>query len=487
MDNGGAQTSLAGDSSRWGVLRHRHFRTIWLAAFGSYVGTWFEFVALRWIIAQETKSEAWLGYLAAAQLCPMLVLGMLGGVVADSVNRRALLIWTQAAMMVIALAMAGVVAAGAATPVVFLLLALLQGVVVAFNVPAWQVLTPRLVPKSDLTRAITLNGISFNMARVVGPAIGGVIMRAFRSPVAHGAGVASAAIAAAEVEGTSRGAAALLFFNAATFVVVMLAVLTTPDAPAPPEMRGMWKRPHEALMHAKNAVLWVWHNRGARALLLATVLFAVFATPIMQVMPLIVSEVYHRKEDSYGVLLAIMGFGAVTGGLAMKHFPKWYPMHHFIPLCVGVSGVLLFAFALVSDPVWGLLLMFGVGALWMWTWNSMAAAMQHLVPDAMRGRVSSVMSTIAMGLMPAGTFIAGFVGHAGERLLVASGSDSTHSGTSTQLGLAGVSLPLIVAGMVMLTWRTPEVDGIQPGQPGYDRVPGLLRGLTAQTHRPPRA
>lgn len=477
--------TVAAAVSRWGVLRHRHFRTIWFAAFGSYVGNWFEFVAVRWIVSQETKSEEWMGYLAAAQLCPTLILGMLGGLVADSVNRRSLIIVTQLFMMSIALAMAAAAFLGFANRWVLLGLTLAQGIAVAFNTPAWQVLTPRLVPKEDLTKAITLNGISFNMARVVGPAVGGLIMKAFQSPSAAMAAGAAAAVAVADAAPqAARGAAALLLFNALTFILVMAAVLTTPDAPAPPEMRGAWRHPAVVLTRSREAMAWVLKRKGPRAVLLAIVVYAMLATPIMQLLPLMVSEVYHRREDVFGTMLAVMGIGAVTGGLALKLIPRWYPMHHLIPVSILFGGLFILAFAMLTHVGAAMAVMFCIGVFWMWGFNTCAAAMQHLVSDDMRGRVSAVVNTIAMGLMPVGTWIAGAAGHASERAIRAWRPDLVHSGTGTQLGLAFVSVVLVIAGAVMLIWRTPEVDGLQPGDPGYDRRPGLIRGLTGHAHRP---
>ncbi len=476
--------------SRLGVLRHAHYRTIWIAAFGSYIGNWFEFVAIRWIVSQDTKSEAWMGYLAAAQLGPTLVLGMFGGLVADSVNRRTLIISTQVCMMLIALAMAGAVFFGVATPHVLLWLTLAQGITVAFNMPAWQVLTPRLVPREDLSKAITLNGIAFNMARVIGPATGGVIMRTFQT-AAPAVVIGSAIVAADAIEphagsggGVSRGAAALLLFNAATFIGVMLAVLSTPDAPAPAELRGTWKRPGLAWKRTAEALSWTWHRKGPRAVLFAIVIFAVLATPIMQLMPLMVSEVYGRKEDTFGTLLALMGCGAVAGGFAMKLIPKWYPMHHFIPLSILGGGLSILVFSLINSAAFALPMMFMIGIFWMWGFNSCNVAIQHLVSEEMRGRVSAVVNSIALGLMPVGTWVASAAGHVAARALGRVRPEWVHSGSATQLGLAIVSGVLVIAALAMLIWRTPEVDGIEPGQPGYDRKPGFWRGLTAMSHRP---
>ncbi len=461
---GGAGERDLSENSRWGVLRHPHFRTMWFAGFGSYVGGWLEFVAVRWIVSQETKSEDWMAYLAMAQLCPTLLLGMIGGHVADSVNRRRLLILTQLGMMVIALVMAAAAYFDFADRWVLLGLCLAQGIVTAFNAPAMQVLTPRLVPKSDLTRAITLNGISFNFARLVGPALAGAIMTAF----------------------SGNGAAAILLFNAGMFVVVMLAVLTTPDAPAPAHMLGKWKHPGEAWRRTLEAVGWVWTRKGPRAVLLALVVFGLLATPVMQLMPLVISEVYGKKEDTFGALLTVMGIGAVTGGIAIKYIPKWYPMHHLIPVSILGAGIWILVFSLVSNPTVGLVLMFFIGFFWMWGWNSSASAIQMLVDDQMRGRVSAVVNTIAMGLMPLGTVVASRAGHLGDLALGRFAPELRHSGSGTQMGLAFVSATLVIAALVMLIWRTPEVDGLKPGDPAFERKPGLLNGLTARSHRPAR-
>ena len=411
--NGQMAKAESGGGWGLGVLRHPHFRTIWLAAFGSYVGNWFEFVAVRWLVAEEVRSlgdqsisaERWMAYLSVAQLCPTLLLGMYGGLVADSVNRRSLLVATQAAMMAIAVAMATAAYTGHANRWMLLGLCLAQGIAVPFNMPAWQVLTPRLVPKSELTQAITLNGISFNVGRTIGPAIAGIIMAMFTTHMVEGAEVS------AEVGGGSgRGAAALLLFNAFTFIVVMIAVLRTPDAPAPAELRLAWRHPGVVLSRSLDALRWVWMHKGPRAVMLALVTFALLATPVMPLMVLMSRDVHHGNEAQFGFFTAIMGVGAVSGGLAMRLVPKWYPMHHFIPTAIMLGGVFMLGFALAPWVWLALFFLFFVGVWWMWGFNSTNAAMQHLCSEEMRGRVSAVVNTIAIGFMPLGPFVVGWAG-----------------------------------------------------------------------------
>ncbi|MDX2132985.1 MAG: MFS transporter [Planctomycetota bacterium] len=448
--------------SRWGVLRHRHFRTVWIASFGSYVGGWFEFVGVQWIVTEKTGEMVWSSYLGAAQLLPSLVLGILGGVVADRVNRKKLLLVTQAAMMVIAIAFALVVWLDPPQRVLLpalLGLSLAQGVVVAFNNPAWQVLTPRLVPRADLVKAITLQGISFNAARAVGPALAGVIMGLW-SPMA------------------------LFVVNAVSFIGVMVAVLTTPDAPVVNPESRWWRK---LWADTKFSAEFVFKRRGPRAALLATTVFAAFGTPVLRFLSMFVSSVYHLEERTFGVLTGVMGAGAVAGGFAMKLVPPWYPRHHFIPLSVLMGGFWILLFSITSNPWIAGGLMFFVGWFWMWSFNSAMSALQMLVEDAVRGRALALVNVVALGAMPLGYFFASGVGEGVAAAVKRAAPDAWHDGLATQTGVGVCAAILFIAGIVMLTFRTPEVDGLSPGDPGYDRRPGLIRGLFARAHRPPSA
>jgi MFS family permease len=435
--------------SRLGVLRHKDFRTVWLGAMGSSVGSWMESTGVRWIVALS-GSALLLGYLTAAQMVPMLVLGMAGGLMADRVNRKTLLLVTQFAMMLIAAALAVASHLGYATPLVLITLSLLQGVMMAFNIPAWQVLTPRLVPREELTSAIALNGLQFNLARVVGPTLGGWILAAW----------------------VKDGATILFVVNTISFLGVLGAVATTPDAPAPPhDGTSAW-------VQTRDSLSFVFHNRGPRAVFMAIVIFAMLGGPLLTMLPLFVHEVYHLEADSFGHLLSLMGAGAVAGVFALRWIPKWYPKHHFIPLSILASGIAVTLFAATTSFAVAGICIFFAGTFWLWTFNLAFAAMQLLVHDRMRGRVMAVCNVAAFGATPVGALLVG----AFEQIAPGGGGDTNGAGVRYGVMLAGVLLAL--AGLVMLIWRTPEVDGLKPGDPGYDRRPGLLRGLTASAHRP---
>lgn len=445
-------------ASRLGVLRHRHFRHVWMGAFGSAIGTWMEHVGVQWLMAEQTNSAKMMGYLALAQFGPMIALGPIGGLVADRVDRKKLLIVTQAIMMAIAGSLAAACAMGRATPGVLIVLMLLNGIATAFNVPAWQVLTPRLVPRDELPRAIALNGLQFNLARALGPALGGVVM-------------------------AQTGATWLFVINTASFLGVILAVSGTPRPPtvrAAVGGKGVLADAHAQLMEAFG---FVFGNKGPLCVFLGLVLFSTLAGgTVMRMLPLFVSRVYGAGESAYGVLLAVMGIGAVIGALGFKLVPQWYPRHHFIPLAIAGGGFSIAVFSAMGSFGPACAMMVVVGMFWIWAFNSSIAAMQMLVDDTMRGRVMSVMNMVVFGAAPVGALLAAWIGEA----LGGHTAEGVPTGRAVQLGVGLLALVLGCAGVVMLIWRTPEVDGIRPGEPGYDRTPGLWRGITAKAHRPTR-
>lgn len=451
---GGEPGAPRAGASRLGVLRHRDYRNVWLGSMISNVGTWMEGVGLQWLVAKQTGDMVVMGYLAAAQLGPTLVLGVIGGLVADRFNRKRLLVVTQVLMMLVAGGLALTSYLGMATPGVLILLALLQGLAMAFNIPAWQVLTPRLVPRAELAKAIALNSLQFNVGRVVGPALAGVLIEKI-------------------------GATGLFAINTVSFLAVIVAVSLTPDAPAPLGARdgglaGAWRQTREAFA-------FVFTRRGPLAVFVGLVLFSVLGGPLLRMLPLFVSEVYKADAKAYGLLLSLMGVGAVAGALGLRLVPRWYPRHHFIPLAIMGGGISMTAFSAVPSLTLACVLMLLVGLFWIWSFSSSIAAMQLLVDDGMRGRVMSLTNTAVFGAMPLGALLSGVIGESVER---AAGAGA-HAGLGVQVGTGALSLVLTVAGLVMLTWRTPEVDGIRPGEPGHERQPGLFRGITAGAHRPP--
>ncbi len=454
--------------TRWEVLRHAHFRNIWLAAFFSWIGTWMENTGVSWVMSQATLAKEWTGkgypaaptmmaWHAAAQLGPTLVLGLVGGAIADRVNRKKLLIVTQVLLMATAGALFVCAWKGVLTPWVLLGVGFAYGCIVAFNIPAWQVLTPRLVPKEELPSAIMLNGMMFNLARALGPVAAGWLL-----------GV--------------KDATWLFAVNTLSFVGVIAVACTTPDAPAPPSQ----DRSHAE--DVKEALGYAFRNTGTRVLILGIAISSMLSTPMLRMLPLLVSEVYPNsrlfplpadyQELAYGMLLGFMGAGAVLGGILMRLVPSWYPRHHLVPLSVTLCGLSLTALGLCHDMIIAMVVMVPVGVFWMWSFNAAMSALQLHVEDRLRGRVLAICNVISFGSMPLGSFIAAWSTDV-------AGLWTSHA-SSLQWGVIAPSLALLGVGLWMLRYRTPEIDNLRPGDPGYDRRPGWMRGVFATAHRPIR-
>lgn len=443
-------------------LRHPHFRNVWIASLGSNVGSWMEAVGIQWTMAQITLATAWkaehpalsapvmMGWLATAQFFPTLLLGLYGGVVADRVNRKRLLLITQLALAAVAAVLALLSWSGRLSPWTLMAIGAANGVIMAFNIPAWQVLTPRLVPRAELTKAITLNGIQFNAARFVGPALAGLILGAW-------------------------GATPLFIINTASFLAVLLAIFSTPAAPAlANEGKHAWRQ-------IRDAAAFVFHQKGPRAVFLSMVVMSLFAAPLIRILPLYAIDVYKldgpAADASFGWMLGILGLGAILGGVSLRWVPAWYPRHHFIPLSLLCCGFGISLFSLTTSVASGYLAMFVCGIFWIWGFNQSWAALQHIVPDSMRGRVMAISNVFVFGINALGNLSAGSIG---EFL----GNQLNSDADGTRLTVAGLGLSLLAAGAVMLTWRTPEIDALNPGDAGYDRKPGLIRGFLASAHAP---
>ena len=410
-----------------------------------------EVVALQLVIAHQTGSLEALAYLAVASQAPILLLGIFGGVVADRVNRKKLMMATQGLLMVIAVSLAALSAIDRLSVNLILALSAAHGIILAFNMPAWQVLTPRLVPREELTKAITLNGVQFNLARVLGPATAGVLMGLY-------------------------GPTPLFMINAATFVGVLVALAGTPDSPAPPRNGVPWWE------QIREAMGFLFLRRGPLAVFIAMVLMAALAAPLIRMLPLFVIDVYGLQpgdaDKGTGWLLAALGVGAVAGGLILRYVPPWYPKHHFIPLSLMGAGLVISLFSIITSLWGGLLVMVMVGTFWLWGFNQAWAAMQDLVPDAMRGRVMALSNVASFGAMALGTLASGYAGEQLKALLDAA--------AATQLAVGAPSALLMLAGLVMLIWRTPEIDGLPSGAPGYAPRRSLMAGIPASGHRPRR-
>ncbi len=362
------------------ALRHRDFRYFWTGNFLSNIGTWMQNVAQGWLVLKLSNSPFWLGMIGFASSAPMLIFTLFGGVIADRVNKRRLLIWTQSAMMVFAFIMAALVYMKVIAIWQLVVLVFLTGVAMALNTPSYQALVPMLVPGEDLGNAIALNSAQFNMSRVLGPTLGGFAMAWI-------------------------GIAGNFFLNALSFLAVIVALMQIhyPDEPRRHES-SMW----ETLLEGFRYSFSFPEMRDLVILISATSLLAV---PYITFIPLFARDILHVGERGLGLLMAWSGMGAFLGAATIAYFGRARRRGKTVIIsgCVFFASVVLFC---ISTRFWisGLLQAISGYSMIVMVAN-INTLLQELSTDEMRGRVMGIYATAFLGFAPIGSLLAGSFGN----------------------------------------------------------------------------
>jgi MFS family permease len=358
------------------ALKHRNFRLFFVGQLVSLTGTWMQSTAQGWLVYQLTGSKILLGTVAAVGTLPMLLLSLWGGSVADRHSKRTVVFYTQTGMMLTAFVFAALVGSGHIQTWHILALAALGGVAMAFDMPARQAFMVEMTSHEDLMNAISLNSSIVNGARVIGPAVAGLLM-------AH------------------VGMTWCFFLNGLSFIAVIvgLMMMRLPRFVPP-------KKTHSTGRHVLEGFRYVAAHRRVRTLLLLFGVVGVFGWSYAVLLPAYATDILHVGESGYGVLLSANGFGALLGALTVATWGsrvrprlmilgglwlfsamlvllavvRWYPL---VLACLAVGG-------------WGMLLYFS-------TTNTL---IQSSVSNAMRGRVMGIWALVFGGIE------SGFLSHA---------------------------------------------------------------------------
>ena len=363
------------------ALGHRDFRLFWAGNFLSNIGTWMQNIAQGWLVLQLTNSAFWLGMVGFASAIPILFFALIGGVIADHVNNRKLLLATQSAMMGFAFAMAGFTWWHHINVQGITLLALGTGIAMSLNTPSYQALVPRLVPREDLTNAIALNSALFNMSRVLGPTIGGFAM--------HLVGIAGN-----------------FFLNGLSFLAVLFALtqMRIPERTGPGEGHFWGKM--------KQGFAYVFRHSYMGPLVVLVAIGSLLAVPYLTFVPYFARDVLHTDARGLGLLMAFSGIGAFFGAITIAYMGGIRRRGQFVIRSGSgfFASIILFTFSrhfLLS----GFALM-AAGYCMIIMVATVNALLQHLAEDPMRGRVMSIYSTAFLGLPPIGSLIAGLLARA---------------------------------------------------------------------------
>jgi MFS family permease len=354
---------------------------LWFASLFSSLGTFLQAVAGSWLMLELTGSATWVGLMVASNLLPTLFLAVLAGAIADLFDRTKVMVVAQSLSGLAAAGMAWVSFSGWITPGVLLGLGLILGVGVAFNLPAWQSFVPDLVPRGMIASAVALNSVAFNVARAIGPAIGGLILATL------GAGVAFA----------------LNALTYATVVVVLATVGRNIEVAGDPDGHSMTEAMALGLRFARFTIPF-------RRVLLLAAMFAICSAVIQAVLPSRTEEL-GGSEWTYGLLLGSMGLGALFGAFTRPRFIRGLGARA-VPVSMtafGVFGVLL---GVASGIGVAMVALVAIGVCWVWSLTTMNATAQLMAPGWVRGRAMSLYTLSFAGIIPVGSILAGVVADA---------------------------------------------------------------------------
>ncbi len=368
-------------SVRWidalAAFRHRNYRIFFCGQFISLIGTWLQSAAEGWMVYQISGSSVALGFIRFAHMLPFALIAVWGGIVADQRSKRQVLIFTQTASMCLAFVLAGLVYFEIIRVWHVAAIGFLLGVVNAFDVPARQSFIVELVGRGDLINGIALNSSMFNLARMLGPAVAGVLIGMV-------------------------GMAGCFFLNGISYMAVILGYgmlrlpKFVPNQNDPPFFEAI----REAFQYIKT-------ERSLRAIMILVSTFSAFGVSFAVLMPVFAKDILHGNAQAYGILMASNGGGALFGGIALASVGKSFHRRHII--YTGLFGccafLILFAVSQVFFISCGLIFCAG---FFMITFLATAnTSVQLRSPDALRGRIMGFYSLCFLGMSSVGSMIAG--------------------------------------------------------------------------------
>ena len=382
-------------SPKWATtlraLRHRNFQLFFGGQLLSLTGTWMQTTAQAWLVYRMTKSALLLGSVGFASQIPVFLVAPIGGITADRRNRQHLVIATQTASMILAGILAWLTISGRVQVWHIFVLAALLGVVNAFDIPGRQSFLVDMVGKEDLMNAIALNSSMFNGARVIGPAIAGILVARI------GEGWCFAA-------------------NAISYIAVLVGLLLM-KVQSPP--RASKQSPIEDIIEGFR---WVNQTKVIRALLLLIGLVSLVGMPYTVLMPVFADQILHGGARELGILMGATGVGALFGALTLAAKTGVTGLGRWVTITCATLGISLFLFSFSTSFWLSAALLLPAGYSMMLQMACSNTLIQTMVPDQLRGRVMSLYSMMFMGMAPFGAFFGGALAHRiGAPITVASG------------------------------------------------------------------
>ena len=373
------ETSVKNLTSPWSPFQIRVFRNIWLAGLISNIGTWMHDVGAGWLMTSLTASPVMVAMIQTATALPIFFLAIPAGALADIFDRRHYLIAVQIWMLVTAGLLGILTLLGLINEWLLLLFTFCLGVGSAMMIPAWSSITPEIVPKHELKKAIPLNAMGVNLSRAIGPALAGVII-------------------------AMAGSGAVFIINSMTFLVVIIILVT-------------WKRPSmtnnlpaERFISAIGTGLrFVKHAPAIHAVLIRSLGFFTFASALWALLPLIARQLIGGGPQTFGILVTSVGAGAVVGALILPKFRTRFNSDQLIIGATILVAIALTILAYIHLMIIAVLALSLFGIAWITVVSSLQVAAQLALPDWVRSRGLAVFLTTFMGIMAVSSIMWGNV------------------------------------------------------------------------------
>jgi len=379
----GAASAEAARGSRFAAIfsafRHREFRLMWIGAFLSTTGTWMQTVAQSWVVLSLTGSALYLGFDAFLATAPMILFSLFGGVFADRVDRRKLLLVSQYLQMAFAVVLALLLTTEVVEVWHIFVLSFLTGTVQAFGGPAYQALLPILVDREDVPNAIALNSMQFNLARMIGPILAGITM-------------------------ATLGAALCFWLNALSFLAVIFTLLLIRTPFVVRRSTGT-----TVLEEMREGFRFLETRKEIKELSFLAFTAAFFGIPLVTMMPVVAKEIFAAGPTAYSWLMAASGAGSVAGALAVAAISHRKRKGRIALLFQLGFAILLLAFALSRNLWLSLFVVFFTGATLLGVIATTSSLVQLATTEEMRGRMMSIFMLAFRGGMPFGNLASGWV------------------------------------------------------------------------------
>jgi len=364
----------------WAPLANSVFRALWIASLASNFGTWMQNIGAGWLMTELNSSPLYVALVQTATSLPVFLIGIPAGVAADLFDRRRLLIFTQAFMALAAGLLGWLTFIGKASPIVLLLTTFALGVGSTLNNPAWQAMLPEIVPRRDLPQAISLNSVGFNLARAVGPAIGGFLIAALNPGF-------------------------VFVLNAVSFVGVIMVLFQWKRAP-----KTQSSTLNESIVSATWAGLrYVRYSPGIRAVLVRSGTFIIGGSAIWAILPTFTQSDLHSTATGYGILLGCLGIGAMIGALLLAKFRLRFSPDQLLIFAAAIWGLVTALLGWLDYFPLAAIAMLAGGVAWVTETSSFNVVAQTVLPAWVRARALAAYLLVFQGGMAISSMVWGTV------------------------------------------------------------------------------